>query len=68
MLRQFPHAPQARQLTTALAPSFRTREVGYAVSLVGINVTGVLLAERRSWWERLLGRAGGRPDAVAGGP
>ena len=61
VLREFPHAPQALELTTALAPSFRTREVGYAASLVGTNVTGVLLAERRSWWERLLGR---EPEGV----
>src|SRR6185437_6934812 len=61
VLREFPRAPRANRLTTALAPSFRTREVGYAASLVGRNVTGVLLAERRSWWERLLGR---EPDGV----
>ncbi|HEU0194670.1 MAG TPA: hypothetical protein VFQ71_10755, partial [Gaiellales bacterium] len=61
VLGEFPHAPQSRQVTTALAPSFRTREVGYAASLVGLNVTGVLLAERRSWWERLLGR---EPEGV----
>jgi len=61
VLREFPHTPRANRLTTALAPSFRTREVGYAASLVGRNVTGVLLAERRSWWERLLGR---EPDGV----
>lgn len=60
VLRELPQASQL-QLTSALAPSFRTREVGYAASLVGANVSGILVAERRGWWERLLGR---EPEGV----
>ena len=48
-------------IVTALEPTFRAREVGFATSLIGHNVKRIAAAERRGWWDRLLGH---QPDGV----
>jgi Fusaric acid resistance protein-like len=51
------------EFVTVLDPSFRAQELSFAVTQVALNVELTVAAERRSWWERLLGR---QPDGVAG--
>jgi len=53
---------QASEFVTALDPSFRAQELGFAVSLIAANVDLVAASERRSWLERLLGR---QPEGLA---
>jgi len=48
---------------TSLDPSFRAQELGFAVSLIGVSVDRFAAAERRSWRQRVLGRA---PEGMAG--
>ncbi|HEX5189953.1 MAG TPA: FUSC family protein [Streptosporangiaceae bacterium] len=50
-------------LVSALDPSFRAQEAGYAVRLIGRTIALTAAAERRSWLQRMLGR---RPAGVAG--
>ena len=52
-----------RVLVSALDPSFRAQEAGYAVRLIGRTIALTAAAERRSWLHRMLGR---RPAGVAG--
>jgi uncharacterized membrane protein YccC len=47
------------ELITALDPGFRAQELSYAVAQVAGNIALTAAAERRSWWERLLGRQPG---------
>ena len=47
------------EFLTALDPSFRAQELSFAVSQVASNIELTAAAERRGWWERLLGR---QPD------
>ena len=51
------------ELLTALDPSFRAQELSFAASQVAGNIELTAAAERRSWWDRLLGR---QPEGVAG--
>lgn len=44
---------------SSLDPSFRAQELSYAVSQVAGNIVLTAAAERRTWWERLLGRQPG---------
>jgi uncharacterized membrane protein YccC len=53
----------AGELITALDPSFRAQELGFAVSSIARNIDLTAAAERRSWRERLLGR---QPEGLAG--
>ncbi len=46
----------------ALDPGFRAQELSFAVSLIGTTIDQAVAGERRSWWERLLGR---QPEGVA---
>ncbi|HEX3910224.1 MAG TPA: FUSC family protein [Solirubrobacteraceae bacterium] len=48
--------PAARELISALDPSFRAQELGYAVSVIAENIDLTAAAERRSWIDRVLGR------------
>jgi uncharacterized membrane protein YccC len=48
--------PAAGELLSALDPSFRAQELGYAASLIAENVGFTAAAERRSWIDRVLGR------------
>jgi uncharacterized membrane protein YccC len=50
-------------VVTVLDPSFRAQELSFAVSQVAINIELTVAAERRTWWERLMGR---QPTGVAG--
>jgi uncharacterized membrane protein YccC len=52
------------EFITALDPSFRAQELGYAVAQVAGNIALTAAAERRSWWERLLGRQPGNLDGT----
>ncbi|MEF2976728.1 FUSC family protein [Subtercola sp. YIM 133946] len=53
-------APDAvHEFISALDPRFRAQELSYAVSLVGGNIALTAAAERRTWWQRLLGRQPG---------
>jgi uncharacterized membrane protein YccC len=56
-------ADAARELVSALDPGFRAQELSYAVAQVAGNIVLTAAAERRSWWERLLGR---QPGNLAG--
>ncbi len=47
------------ELVTALDPAFRAQELSYAVAQVADNIALTAAAERRTWWERLLGRQPG---------
>jgi uncharacterized membrane protein YccC len=53
----------ASEVIKALDPSFRAQELSFAVSLIGTTIEQTWAAERRSWWERLLGQ---QPEGVAG--
>jgi uncharacterized membrane protein YccC len=50
-------------LVSALEPSFRAQEMAYAVSVIAANIDLTAAAERRSWWQRMLGR---QPAGVVG--
>ena len=54
-------APDA--MVTTLDPGFRAQELAYAVATVGTNISLTDRAERRSWWQRMLGR---QPEGVSG--
>jgi uncharacterized membrane protein YccC len=58
-----PGSDPAGEFITSLDPAFRAEELSYAVSLIARNVELTAAAERRSWWERLLGR---QPEGVPG--
>lgn len=49
----------AAELMTSLDPGFRAQELAYAVATVGGNIALTARAERRTWWQRLLGRQPG---------
>ena len=51
------------EFLSALDPSFRAQELSFAVSQVASNIELTAAAERRGWWERLLGR---QPAGVGG--
>ena len=51
------------EFITSLDPAFRAEELSYAISLIARNVGLTAAAERRSWWERWLGR---QPEGVPG--
>src|SRR5262249_54089577 len=53
-----PPMPDAHvsKLISALDPAFRTQEIGFAVSMIGRNITLTAAAERRTWLQRMLGR------------
>ncbi|MHA7984228.1 FUSC family protein [Rathayibacter sp. CAU 1779] len=44
---------------SALDPAFRAQELSYAVSQVADNIALTAEAERRSWWDKALGRQPG---------
>ncbi len=44
-----------RELVTSLDPSFRAQEISFAVSQIATNIELTAAAERRTWWERLIG-------------
>ncbi|WP_345637995.1 FUSC family protein [Rugosimonospora acidiphila] len=51
----------AGELVTSLGPSFRAQQLSFAASAIAANVTLIVAANRRTWWQHLLGR---RPDGV----
>ncbi len=56
--------PRGATLVTALEPSFRAREIGFATSMAAHNVRRAAVAEQRSFRDRLLGH---QPDGVLTG-
>jgi uncharacterized membrane protein YccC len=52
----------ASEVIGALNPGFRAQELSFAVALIGTTIDQAVAGERRSWWERLLGR---QPEGVA---
>ncbi len=50
-------------LVSALDPSFRAQELGFAVTNIARDFDVVAAAERRSWLQQLLGR---QPEGIAG--
>lgn len=52
---------QVTAVLTSLDPSFRAREIGFAVSQIATNILTAAAAERRSWRDQVLGR---QPDGV----
>jgi uncharacterized membrane protein YccC len=57
-------ADNVGEFISALDPTFRAQELSFAVSLVASNIALTAAAERRSWWERLLGRQPGDLDGA----
>ncbi|HEX4016768.1 MAG TPA: FUSC family protein [Frankiaceae bacterium] len=51
------------EVITSLDPSFRAQELSFAVTLIGGNVELLDGAERRTWWQRWLGR---QPKGLSG--
>ncbi|MGX7677725.1 FUSC family protein [Jatrophihabitans sp. DSM 45814] len=58
-----PSDANVSDLVTALDPSFRAQELSFAVSLMADTIDLTAAAERRTWWERLIGR---QPIGVGG--
>ncbi|MFF7469633.1 FUSC family protein [Streptomyces sp. NPDC008092] len=54
---------EERAVLTTLDAAFRAKELGFAALQVAHNVQVAAAAERRGWFERLLGR---EPDALGG--
>ncbi len=54
---------QMSEFLTSLDVSFRAQELSFAVSLIARNIDLAAAAERRTWWERLLGH---QPEGLAG--
>ncbi|SEA50483.1 Uncharacterized membrane protein YccC [Leifsonia sp. 21MFCrub1.1] len=50
---------QAERFVAALDPGFRAQELAYAVETVAGNIVLTARAERRTWWQRMLGRQPG---------
>ncbi len=50
-------------LVSALDPSFRAQELGFAVTTIAHNIDLTAAAERRSWLARVLGR---QPEGIPG--
>ena len=53
----------ADDIVTALDPGFRAQELAQAVETVAGNIALTARAERRTWWQRLMGR---QPGDLAG--
>ena len=53
----------AEDLVSSLKPSFRAQELSFAVMAIAENIEIVTAAERRTWWQKVLGR---RPRELAG--
>jgi len=53
----------AEQFAAALGPGFRAQELAYAVATVAGNIVLTARAERRTWWQRMLGR---QPGGLSG--
>jgi uncharacterized membrane protein YccC len=51
------------EIVTSLDPSFRAQELSFAVREIAANVERTVLAERRGWLDRVLGR---QPEGLAG--
>jgi uncharacterized membrane protein YccC len=49
-------AERAREVVSALDPSFRAQELSFVVGQIAANASFAAAAERRSWLDRLLGR------------
>jgi uncharacterized membrane protein YccC len=54
---------EAREVISALDPSFRAQELSFVVTQIATNSAFAAAAERRSWLERLLGR---QPEGLQG--
>ena len=46
----------AMRVVTALDPSFRSQELSFIVLQIAANVDYAARAERRTWWQKVLGR------------
>jgi Fusaric acid resistance protein-like len=46
---------RSAEIITSLDPTFRAQELSFAVSEIARNIDLTVAAERRSWWQRLLG-------------
>ena len=53
----------AEALVNSLTPSFRAQELSFAVMAIAENIAIATAAERRTWWQKLLGR---QPRGLAG--
>ncbi|WP_233265334.1 FUSC family protein [Leifsonia sp. AG29] len=64
--RAAPSRSMVREAMIGLDPAFRAQELAYAVSTVARNIVLTARAERRTWWQRVLGRQpSGLPGPVA---
>ena len=55
--------PSVSEFVSSLDPSFRAQELGFVVSSIAHNIELTAAAERRSWFQRLLGR---QPEGLVG--
>lgn len=53
----------ADRFVTSLDPGFRAQELAQATTTAAVNIVLTARAERRSWWQRVLGR---QPGDLAG--
>jgi uncharacterized membrane protein YccC len=53
-----------REFISALDPRFRAQELSYAVSQIGENIALTAAGERRTWWQRLLGKQPGNVSST----
>ncbi|MFG1925480.1 FUSC family protein [Cryptosporangium sp. NPDC048952] len=58
-----PDTVHPSEILTALEPGFRSAEISFVISLIARNVATAAAADRRGWWERLLGH---QPDSING--
>ncbi len=54
---------RGNEFLMTLDPSFRAQELSFAVTQVARNIDLTVAAERRGWWERVMGR---QPEGVGG--
>jgi uncharacterized membrane protein YccC len=54
---------RSSDLVSALDPSFRAQELSFGVQQVARNIDLTVSAERRSWWQRVMGR---QPAGIGG--
>jgi uncharacterized membrane protein YccC len=60
---QLPATGDVGEFLATLDPSFRAQELSFGVSQVARNIELTALAERRGWWDRLLGH---QPAGIGG--
>jgi uncharacterized membrane protein YccC len=58
-----PDGDRVVEIVSSLEPSFRAQELTFAVGQIATNIERTILADRRSWLDRMLGR---QPQGLPG--